>query len=82
MPLVGTDFTPEQRQALRAMADTVQPGLTDLQVLAWATEQGVQGAMRSAFDLFAKKITDQTNDQRRRAIDPIKQVIDSGNEPE
>ena len=75
MPLIGTDFSPTQRQALRVMADAISPGLTDAQVLAWATEQGVKASLRAAFDLYVKEITDQTNQTRRDALAPVEAVI-------
>ena len=78
MPLTGQDFSPAQRQALRAMADVVQPGLSDTQVLEWATRQGVQGAMRAAFERFAATVTQQTNQERRATLAPVAAVVEAG----
>jgi hypothetical protein len=42
MPLVGTNFTPEQRTFLRAAADLVAPGLTDAQVITWVNQRAIE----------------------------------------
>lgn len=80
MPLTGTDFTPQQRQALRVMADYLSPGLSDTQVLAWATEQGVEGAMRAAYALFVKRVQDDTNEARAGILRPVQAVVEAGEE--
>lgn len=81
MPLIGSDFTVQQRQALRVIADYIKPGLTDSAVLGWATAQGVDAAMREAYRLFVNKVQEKQNEERRTMIDPIQQVIDQAAGP-
>lgn len=76
MPLTGTDFTPRQRQALRAIADLVQPGLTDAQVLAWATQQGVRATMREAHERLRAHVFETSNAANRATLRPIEALLD------
>lgn len=68
MPLTGSDFTPTQLLALRVIADYINPGMTDQQVLAWATAQGADGAMNAARNKFVQKVQDDTDELRRQLL--------------
>ena len=41
MPLVATDFTPEQQQFLRNAADLINPGMTDQEVVDWINQRAM-----------------------------------------
>lgn len=77
MPLQGSDFTARQRQILRAAADIVDPGMTDAQVLAWATGVGSVAAVRRAVDLAADKISERHNAERAALLTPLEDVDDA-----
>lgn len=57
MPLIASDFTPQQRDFLRQAAHLVNPNLTEDQVLAWVN--------RRAVDLVAADVRQRITDNLR-----------------
>ena len=77
MPLQGADFSVRQRQVLRAAADIVNPGMTDAQVLAWATGVGAVAAVRRARDLAAATLNERHNAERAALLTPLEDEDDA-----
>lgn len=71
MPLTGSDFTPDQLQRIRLIADYVNPGMSDGQVLAWLNQRAVEGAMRAARDAYVRKVFEVTDDMRRVLLSKV-----------
>ena len=71
MPLTGMDFTVKQQQLLRAAADIVNPGMTDQQVLDWATSEGTKAAVAQAVLLARQKVREDSNLAARQALAPL-----------